>query len=36
MKQKFSFKPKVAGFGVASTILVYDLFSIEIGHERVI
>jgi hypothetical protein len=33
-KQKFSFKPKVAGFGVASAVLVCNLRSINLGHER--
>jgi hypothetical protein len=35
LKQKSSSKPKVAGFGVASAVLVFDLCSIKLGHERV-
>jgi hypothetical protein len=34
LKQKSSFKPNVAGFRVARTVLVSDLGSINLGHER--
>jgi hypothetical protein len=35
LKQKASFKPKVAGFWIASVDLVSDLGSINLGHEIV-